>query len=60
MNVIVHPSKNGFGHRLRFVTPALGITMDFLDPFEIDDWYDPNKQINVLGDIDRSMDYASV
>jgi len=34
--------------------------MDFLDPFEIDDWYDPDKQINVLGDIDRSMDYASV
>ena len=52
MDVIVHSPKNGFGHRFWLIAPTLCVTVNFLNPLQIDDRDHPDEQGDMLGDID--------
>ena len=51
MHVIVHAAKNGVRHCLCRITARVHVTMDFLDPFKINDGDDAHQQIDILCDI---------
>lgn len=58
--VVGHAAQDRVDNRLLCVAAYHLVAMELLDPFEVDDWYDTDQEIGVLGDIDRLGDDCSV
>jgi len=52
MGVIIHPPQNGIGYGFSAISSFGGVTMDFLDPFQIDDGRHANQQVDITRHID--------
>ena len=58
--VVGHTAQDRVDNRLLCVAAYHLVAMELLNPFEVDDWYDTDQEIGVLGDIDRLGDDCSM
>ena len=60
VNVIVHAAQNCFSDGFGRITAALGVTVNFLDPLEVDNGNHSHEQVHMLCNVDRAVDHASM
>ena len=48
----MHPSQDDLGDRLGGVAPLGLVAVQLPDPLQVDDRYDADEQVHVLGDVD--------
>ena len=60
IDVIIHAAHDAGHHRFARMAALRGVTHDFLDPFEVDDWHHANQQIDMLRDVMMISDHTAM